>query len=440
MKTMMNRRTFLRTTGLSAALLPFLGGLPSLQAASVAGGNRQRIIFMFSPNGTIPKDFWPDVTDSGLKLKRILSPLEAWKDKMIVLRGLADQVRGDGDNHMRGMSCLLTGTELYPGNIQGGSHTPAGWAKGISIDQELKNFLQANPATRTRFGSLELGVAVPNRADPWTRWSYAGPNQPVAPIDDPYQLFNKLYGNTKDRALVGSVLDTVSADLKRAAQAASVEDRTLLENHLAFVREMEREIQDEKKQSAAKSPPKLEEGVALENDNIPRIARMQIDMMVKAFENDMARVASLQFMNSVSGARMKWIGVDDGHHSLSHEPDSNAVAAEKLVKINIWFAEQLALLTKRLAETPEPGGEGSMLDHTTIVWTNELGKGNSHTLDDVPFVLLGGGLGFKTGRVVKYDKQVAHNRLWLSVAHAFGHPIKTFGSPNFCGAGPLSLG
>ena len=182
MKTLMNRRTFLQTTGLSAALLPFLGGLPSLRAASTAGNRRQRIIFVFSPNGTIPGEFWPDMTDNGLKLKRILSPLEAWKDKMLVLRGVADQVRGDGDNHMRGMSCLLTGTELYPGNIQGGSHTPAGWAKGISIDQELKNYLQADPATRTRFGSLELGVAVPNRADPWTRWSYAGPNQPVAPI------------------------------------------------------------------------------------------------------------------------------------------------------------------------------------------------------------------------------------------------------------------
>lgn len=440
MKTMMNRRTFFRTVGASAAMLPFLGGLQSLRAAPTIGGKKQRVVFMFSPNGTIPKEFWPETTDSGMKLKRILAPLEAYKDKLLVLRGVADQVRGDGDNHMRGMSCLLTGTELYPGNIQGGSHTPAGWAKGISIDQELKNFLQSKKETQTRFGSLELGVAVPNRADPWTRWSYAAANQPVAPISDPYQLFNKMYGNTKDRAVVGSILDSVNADLKRAAMEASKEDRALLENHLTFVREMEREIQDEKKVSAAKAPPKLEEGVALENDNIPKITRMQTDMLVKAFENDMTRVASLQFMNSVSGARMKWIGIDDGHHSLSHEPDSDAVACEKLIKINTWFTEQLAMFAKRLAETPEPGGEGSMLDHTTIIWTNELGKGNSHTLDDVPFVLLGGGLGFKSGRVVKYDKQVAHNRLWLSVANAFGHDIKTFGSANFCGAGPLALG
>ena len=99
---------------------------------------------------------------------------------------------------MRGIGCLLTGIELFPGNIQGGSDTPAGWAKGISIDQEIKNFLQKDPATKTRFGSLEFGVMVPDRADTWTRWSYAGANKPITPIDDPYQMFNKLYGRAKD--------------------------------------------------------------------------------------------------------------------------------------------------------------------------------------------------------------------------------------------------
>jgi hypothetical protein len=80
-----------------------------------------------------------------------------------------------------------------------------------------------------------------------------------------------------------------------------------------------------------------------------------------------------------------------------------------------------------------------MLDHTTILWTNELGKGNSHTLDNIPFVLVGGGLGFKTGRSLRFQN-VPHNRLWLSLAHAFGHELKTFGNPKHCEAGPLALG
>ena len=91
-------------------------------------------------------------------------------------------------------------------------------------------------------------------------------------------------------------------------------------------------------------------------------------------------------------AEYRWLGVKDGHHTLSHEPDDNKDAVENLIKINEWFAGELAYLTKKLAETPEPGGDGTMLDNTLIVWLNELGKGNSHTLDDIPFVLLGGGL------------------------------------------------
>ena len=100
------------------------------------------------------------------------------------------------------------------------------------------------------------------------------------------------------------------------------------------------------------------------------------------------------------------------------------------------FESHLIQGVKRLAETPEPGGGGSLLDNTLLVWTNELGKGNSHTLDNIPFVLVGNGLDFKMGRFVKYPK-VAHNRLLLSLAHGMGHPIKQFGNPNLCGEGPL---
>ena len=82
------------------------------------------------------------------------------------------------------------------------------------------------------------------------------------------------------------------------------------------------------------------------------------------------------------------------------------------------------------------GGDGTMLDHTTVVWTNELGKGNSHTLDDIPFVIVGGGLGFRTGRSLKYGK-VPHNRLLMAFAHAFGHNVDTFGKPELCAGGVL---
>ena len=430
------RREFVRDLGIGAAALPFVLNLPSLGFANQQQ-RKQRLVVMFSPNGTVPPAFWPDEEGAKFSFKEILKPLDPFKDKTLVLNGVCDRVRGDGDSHMRGIGCLLTGIELFPGNVQGGSDTPAGWAKGISIDQEIKNHLQKNAASRTRFGSLEFGVLVPERADTWTRMSYAAGNKPLAPIDDPYQMFNKLYGRMKDQEALKSILDDVKDDLKKVGAAVSTEDKRLLAEHEAFVREMELELKATKSH-VGHAVPELEAKVKRDNNNIPKLSKMQIDLMVNSFAADFNRVATLQYTNSVGGAQMRWLDVDEGHHALSHEPDTNAKAQEKLTKINKWFCEQLAYLAKRLAETPEPGGQGSLLDNTTILWTNELGKGNSHTLDNIPFVLVGNGLDFKMGRSLKMKRE-PHNRLLLSLAHGFGHKIDKFGNPNFCGAGPLSL-
>ena len=436
MKTI-DRRQFIRNLGVSSTSLPFLLGLPSLGLAKTAP-SRKRLVVMFSPNGTIPKNFWPESTGSNFELKKIMEPLAPFRNRMLVLNGLNNKVRGDGDSHMRGMSCLLTGIELFPGNIQGGSDTPAGWAKGISIDQEIKNFFQSQDATRTRFGSLEFGVGVSDRADPWTRMSYAGPNQPVAPTDDPYQMYKKLYGQIRDRDSLLNILDIVRDDLKRVSKKISTEDKLLLKEHADFVRQMEQEFTQTDNKTLIGNPPKFEAGITNRNDNVPRLSRMQIDLMVNSFVNDFARVGTLQYTKSVGQARMNWLNINDGHHGLSHESDKNDDAVDKLTRINKWFAGELAYLTKRLAETPEPGANGSLLDNTTIVWTNELGKGNSHTLNNIPFVLIGNGMGFRMGRSLNL-KGTAHNRLMISMAHAMGHNIKYFGNKKLSQGGPIDL-
>ncbi len=431
-----SRRSFLRQMGLGAAALPFVWNLPSL-GFGAEGVRKQRLVVMFSPNGVIPKNFWPDEQGTLTSFKESLTPLEPFRDRTMILNGVCDRVRGDGDNHMRGIGCLLTGIELFPGNIQGGSHTPAGWSSGHSIDQEIKNFLQANPATRTRFGSLEFGVMVPDRADTWTRMVYTGPNKPIAPIDDPYQMFARLYGQVKDRESLKSILDDLKDDLGKLRTSISPDDRRLLDEHATFVREMEAELRSEANRDLVHAVPELEPGVKQENDHLPQISKMQIDLMVNSFVADFSRIATFQFTNSVGQAKMKWLGIEEGHHDLSHEPDSNDTAVDKLTRINKWYCEQLAYLVKRLADTPEPGGVGSLLDNTLLVWTNELGKGNSHTLDNIPFVLIGGGLDFKMGRSLKFDR-VPHNRLLMSLAHGFGHAIERFGNPDFCQDGPLT--
>ena len=203
-----HRRSALKKLGLSTLSLPILSQTSSLFAESEKkSAPKQRLIVMFSPNGTIPDQFWPDKTGEDFEHKTILKPLEPFHDKMLVLKNLHNKVRGDGDNHMRGMSCLLTGIELFPGNVMGGGNTPSGWPKGISIDREICKHLQSKEDTRTRFGALHFGVGVQDTADPWTRMSYDGPNQPVTPLADPYDAYRKLYGNVREKKQVRSVLD-----------------------------------------------------------------------------------------------------------------------------------------------------------------------------------------------------------------------------------------
>jgi hypothetical protein len=161
---------------------------------------------------------------------------------------------------------------------------------------------------------------------------------------------------------------TVRDDLKKVSKLVSAEDRRLLEDHETLVRQMEKEIRVAGRQKLRVAPPALEEGVGDQNDNVPRLSRMQADLLVNSFVNDMARVATLQYTKSVGQARMNWLDIKDPHHSLSHEPDKDEVAQGKLVKINKWFAGELRYLVDKLANTPEPGGPGSC-------WTTRWSSG-----------------------------------------------------------------
>jgi hypothetical protein len=431
----LSRRKWLRDVGIGAAALPFVCNLPSLGFAA-SGGRKQRLVIIFSPNGIVPKNFWPEKEGPLTKFETILEPLEPFRKKTLMLHGICDKIRGDGDGHMRGIGCLLTGIELFPGNIQGGSDTPAGWSSGCSIDQEIARHLQQQPETRTRFRSLEFGVLVPNRADTWTRMVYAGPNKPLTPISNPYQMLNHLYGRVKDQESLKSVMDDLKDELRKVSARVSAEDRQLLEEHATFVREMEQDLRAEKA-APMHAAPQIEAGLREDNDQMPQLSRAQTELMVNAFRADFARVCTLQYSHSVGQTRMSWLGINEGHHGLSHNPDSDQASVDKLTRIDRWFCEQIAYLAKRLDETPEPGGQGSLLDNTLIVWTNELGKGNTHTLDNIPFVLIGGGMGFNMGRSLRY-KSVAHNRLLLALAHGMGHDMKHFGNPDFCGDGALT--
>lgn len=431
-----DRREFLRDIGVSALAMPFVLNLPSLAFANQQQRKR-RLVILFSPNGVVPSTFWPDEEGARFAFKESLKPLEPFRDRTLILHGLCDRVKGDGDQHMRGIGCLLTGIELFPGNVLGGcSEHPAGWSRGNSIDQELRRVFQERPESRTRFGSLEFGVMVPERADTWTRMVYAGPNKPLGPINDPYRMFDRFYGRVKHKESLASVLDGLQADFGKVRRVVSAEDGRRLEEHATLVRQMEKELREASSAAAGAKGPPLQPGVKQHYAEMPALSKMQLDLMVDALAADFTRIATLQYTNSAGDAKMTFLGYDAQHHDISHKPDNDEQAQQALTKITHWFCEQVAYLASRLASTPEPGGPGTLLDNTLIVWTNELGVGNSHTHDNIPFVLVGGGAGFQMARSLKFPG-VPHNRMLLSLAHAFGHPLKHFGNPDHCADGPL---
>lgn len=437
----MKRRDFLRfTTGAFSAGV-FAHFIPGISCANspvvIDPRQKKRLVIMFSPNGMVRDGFWPETEGQDFEMTPVLKPLEPFRDKTLVVHGICNKIRGDGDSHMRGISALLTSNELFPGNIVGGSDSPAGWSKGISIDQEIKNFLQSNEATRTRFGSLEFGVRVPDEANPWTRMVFAGPNQPIAPIDDPYAMYSKLYGKIEERENLLTVLSLLEKDFQEKPKGIHPDDRQRLGQNARRVQKMRSELASDASEFNV-APAELSLDVANTNDNMPELAKMQMDLLVNSFENDLNRIATLQFTKSVSNARMNWLDVKEGHHSLSHLPDKDKAAQEKLTRINIWYAQQLAYLIKKLSDTKEPGTDQPMIDNTLVLWTNELGHGNSHSLNNLPFVMIGGGFGFEMGKYTKVDR-VSTDRVWLAIANSMGHNIESFGLPSLPQDGPIKF-
>lgn len=454
-----SRRAFLQTLGAGAVALPFLrylgadAGLFGGHAAAQPTAIPQRLLVVFSPDGTIGEEWVPDGGESNFVLRRILAPLEAHRDRLLILSGvdMSSTTAGPGDGHQKGMGHLLTGAELLPGDVMGGcdSCPPVSWANGISVDQAVADHIASQTTLRLR--SLELGCRVSDSENVWTRMSYRGPSQPIPPINDPAAAFDTVFGDpTLDPAqarrrlmLQQSVLDQNVRDFQRLRTRLTGEDRVLLDRHLDMVRDIELRLSASGAVGASCARPDVSGAPNAGDDaNMPSLIDMQTDIMTMAFACDVTRVGSIMWENSVGNIDFSFAGISARHHDLSHEGDSNTVAIEQLVQINTLYARKFAALLDRLASIPEGDGE-TMLDHTLVVWVNELGRGNSHSLTDIPFVLAGnvknpdGTPHFRTGRHVHYDGDQPHNDLWTSVCQAFGMPLTGFGDPRFSN-GPLA--
>jgi hypothetical protein len=369
-------------------------------------------------------------TETSFTLSDILAPLAPHQDQLVVLSGVdaESSYHGPGDNsHWNGMGHMLTGTELL--DLGGGEY----WGGGISVDQ----FVAQQIGQTTRLSSLELSVEDAP-ASVATRMSYLGPQQPLPPEPDPTKIFHRLFDGLTPEQIDQrkSVIDSVKDDYASLAPQLPASDRQKLEAHLDALRAVEK--------SLAKSGPVTCAAPVIGRDDVrdvPACGKDQMDMLVRALACDLTRVVTLQWSISVSMTRMTWLGITDAHHDLSHLSLDDPTVKTKLVQINRWYASQLAYLLAAMKAVPE--GDGTLLDHSLVLWCNELSVGQVHSRRAMPYVLAGGAGGaIRTGRFLQYGTAVGqpappHNNLLVSICRALDVDVMTFGNPAYC-TGPLA--
>jgi len=436
------RRTFLCGLG-TAMALPFMeSALPrSLWAAGAAPVKPPlRMAFLFIPNGAHMPAWTPEKEGTDFKLPATLEPLVGVRSKIQVLSGLAHDTgfaHGDGaGDHARSAATFLTG--VHPVKTDG-----KGIRAGISVDQIAAEEL----GRQTRFASLELGIEEGRLAGSCdsgyscaysNNISWRSPSEPAGKECNPRQLFDRLFGGgrrddlTQSRAKRDqerkSILDLVQQDARRLRRQLGNDDARKLDEYLTGVREIERRIENPGEELFVEDGLARPRGVPKEYQ---KHARLMGDLLAVALQSDLTRVASWMLANEGSDKSYEMLDISDGHHTLSHHQGDDEKQA-KIAKINRYHMEQFAYFLQRLESIRE--GDGTLLDHSMIVYGGGIGDGNRHNHDDLPVVLAGGGaLGFQGGRHIRFPKGTPLMNLYLTMLHTAGIDVDAVGDST----GPL---
>lgn len=421
----LHRRTFLR--GLGAAIaLPMLDAMqPALASPANTTATKAplRLAFTYIPNGVTMTEWKPATTGADFAMSRILKPLEGFRNDLLVLSGLdhhnAEALGDGGGDHARAGACFLTG--VHPKKTAG-----ADIQAGISVDQVAAKSL----GSATRLASLELGCEdsrTVGSCDSGYSCAYTnsiswrGPQTPMPPETNPRVVFERLFGDddfsatpearARRAAQRKSILDVVNNRTQRLVQDLGAADRRKLDEYLTGVRELEQRIQLAEKDQRKFTPDMQKPaGVPVAfSDYI----KMMFDLQILAFQADVTRVSTLLFGREASVRTYNEIGVSDPHHPLSHHrnlPDM----IEKITKINTYHVSLFAYFLEKLKATKD--GDGSLLDHSMIVYGGAICDGNSHSHKDLPVLLAGRGDGrLKTGRHIQYEKGTPMTNLYLSL-------------------------
>ncbi|MBM4074608.1 MAG: DUF1552 domain-containing protein, partial [Planctomycetes bacterium] len=420
------RRTFLKGVG-TAISLPLLEtmrpivsayGADGVAGAASSGGHPVRMAFVFVPNGVIRPAWRPSTEGADFELSETLQPLESVKSHLNVLSGLAQRNGydlGDGaGDHARSAASFLTGTHPYK---TAGANIRA----GISADQVAASMFGG----QTVLPSLEIGIERGRHAgncDSGYSCAYSNtiswrsPTTPMAKETNPRLVFERLFGQKgadpkeqQRRAFFRkSILDAVTDDAKQLKSSLGRTDRQKIDEYFVGIREIEQRIA-KASQISGRQPNELTVPDETPSDFQEHV-RLMYDLLVLAFQSDSTRIATFMLGNEGSNRAFTMIGVNEGHHTLSHHGEKPEMTSQ-LQKIDQYLIEQFGYFLQKMKSIQE--GERSLLDNSMIVYGSGLGDGNSHEHHNLPILLAGRGAGtISSGRHIVVPENTPLNNLF----------------------------
>jgi len=427
MKQSIPRRTFLRGIGATVAL-PLLDGMIPAFAAAAATRPVQRFGIAYVPNG-IQMEHWTPAAEGAFALTSTLEPLAPFKDQITVLTGLATKPampypgEGTGD-HVRAAATFLTG--VHPKKTEGpdiraGISMDQIAARTIGKDTELASLeicLDANEL----IGACEAGYSCAYA----NTLSWRDETTPLPMENRPRAVFERLFGDSEDTSQAArlariqrqkSILDSLLEEVNRFKKTIGPGDQNKLAQYLEAIREIERRIQKAEEQSA-KELPAMERPSGGIPGTFAEHARLMFDMQLLAYQSDMTRIVTFMLSREVSPRSYPEIGISDPHHGLSHH-GNNPASMAKLAKLNQYHMQQFAYFLDKLKSTPD--GDGTLLDHTTMLYGCGISNSNEHVHTNLPILIAGGAAaGVKGGRHLRVAEDTPVTNLHLTLLDRLG--------------------